>query len=98
LEVRTDRHPEGCLIELSGELDLSNVGTLEAELQQIDGDGAVLLDLTHLEFMDSAAACLIARTSGDARSWAGRLRVRNASGQVERMIRLCGLEAYVAAP
>ena len=63
LKVRTEQHPEGWLVEVSGELDLSNIGTLDTELQRLNGDVTVLLDLTHLDFMDSAGIALLARAA-----------------------------------
>ncbi len=96
LKVRTEQHPEGWLVEVSGELDLSNIGTLDTELQRLNGDVSVLLDLTHLDFMDSAGIALLARAADITRSDCRSLAIRNASGQVERLLRLCGLDRRLA--
>lgn len=97
LKVRTEQHPEGWwLVEVSGELDLSNIGTLDTELQRLNGNVTVLLDLTHLDFMDSAGLALLARAADTAQSDSRSLAIRNASGQVERLLRLCGLDRRLA--
>lgn len=96
LQVRTEQHPAGYLVDVSGELDLSNIGTLEAELQGLNGDGTVLLDLTHLDFMDSSGLALLARAADTTQSGGRSLAIRNASGQVERLLRLCGLDSRLA--
>jgi anti-anti-sigma factor len=46
----------GSTIQLSGELDLSTVGQLnEALAPMVSAGGAITLDLSELEFMDSSA-------------------------------------------
>lgn len=96
LKVRTDEHPERWLVEVSGEVDLSNIGTLEAELQRLNGDIPVLLDFSDLDFMDSAGLTLLARAADPTRSGTRSLAVRNASGQVARVLRLCGFDTSLA--
>ena len=96
LTVQSDRHPEGWLVRVSGDLDLSNIGTLETELQRINGDIAVLIDLSNLYFRDSAGLALLARAADATRSGTGSLAIRNASGQVERLLGLCGLDTGTA--
>ncbi len=92
LKVRIEQDPDGWLVEVSGELDLSNIGTLDTELQRLNGDLTVLLDLTHLDFMDSAGIALLARAADTTRSDGRSLAIRNGTGQVERLLRLCGLD------
>ena len=92
LTVRAKQHPEGWLIEVSGEADLSNIGTLETELHHVNGEMPVLLDLSHLDFMDSTGLALLARAADGTSS----LAIRNASGQVERLLHLCGVDTRLA--
>ena len=96
LKVGVEEQAERWLVRVSGELDLANVGTLATELEELDGDKPVLFDLAQLEFMDSAALGLFVRTAGNTTD-APRLNVRNASGQVQRLLRLCGLDARESA-
>jgi len=80
---------EGIVIELSGELDLSNVGTLRAKLEPVVAarPRPVVFDLHNLEFMDSSGIALLLQIAAKARS----VRVRQPSALVRRMIEVTGL-------
>lgn len=85
LEIERRRQNGSWLVEARGEIDLANIETLRAELQQ-DSDLPVVLDLNGVEFMDSSGIKLLLAN-------AERLTVGGVSPAVERLIRLCGLEA-----
>ena len=56
LEVRETDLGDIAFVELSGELDLTNVDELERRLEQLSADAAALvLDLNRIQFLDSAA-------------------------------------------
>ena len=93
LEIRIDQHQEEWSVELSGELDLANAPTLEAELRKLNSDGRILLDLGRLEFIDSAGLALLARARARQRSES--LRISPRSGQVERLFQICGFEGGI---
>jgi anti-anti-sigma factor len=84
LEIQTRVEDGRWLVEVRGEIDLSTVGTLEAELHRLSGRD-VVLDLGHVDFIDSTGVALLFRT-------AGRLTVGAVSSAVERVLRLCGVE------
>jgi anti-anti-sigma factor len=72
----------GSTIQLSGELDLSTVGQLnEAIAPMVSAGGAITLDLSELEFMDSSALQAIyeAAKSLDGR---GCLNIHGLNGSV----------------
>jgi anti-anti-sigma factor len=72
----------GSTIQLSGELDLSTVGQLnEALAPMVSAGGAITLDLSELEFMDSSALQAIyeAAKSLDGR---GCLNIHGLNGSV----------------
>ncbi len=95
LDIRIDQHDDNWSMEVRGEVDLVTAETLRHELSRLDGD-RVVLDLGHLTFMDCAGIGLLvgaARSRPDPQS----LNVRRASGQVERLIRLCGLDRLLAS-
>lgn len=77
---------------LEGELDLSNVPTLETTLDDaIESGKKVLIDLGRLEFVDSTGLALIVRTLG--RSDAERFSfVPSRSNGVRRVLSLTGLD------
>ena len=89
LTVEIDRQPERWLVHVAGELDLSNVEVLERALVNLNGQ-PVVLDLSHLEFMDSSGLALLMRRFPEG------LRVQNASGQVESLLQLCAMDTVLA--
>jgi anti-anti-sigma factor len=87
LEVESRRQNESWLVEARGEIDSWTIETLEAELQQ-HSDLPVVLDLSGIEFMDSAGIKLLMAP-------AGRLTVEGVSSPIQRLIRICGFEAEI---
>jgi anti-sigma B factor antagonist len=77
------------LITVNGELDSSNVATLEATIASVTAErpGQVVFDLSGLRFMDSAgiSALIGAATKVDV------VRLRQPSPAVKRVIELTGL-------
>jgi anti-anti-sigma factor len=95
LDIRIDHHHDNRSMEVRGEVDLVTAETLRYELSRLDGD-RVLLDLSHLAFMDCAGIGLLAG-AGRSRSDPESLHVRRGSGQVDKLIRLCGLDRLLAS-
>jgi anti-anti-sigma factor len=83
-------------LALAGELDLSNVPTLEGILDGVvDSGKKVVVDLSRLEFLDSTGLALIVRMLG--RSDAERFSfVPSRSGNVRRLLSLTGLDERMA--
>jgi anti-anti-sigma factor len=77
------------IIHIAGELDLSNVPAIEAQLAQlIDGERPPLtFDLSHLDFMDSSGLGMLLRIVNDT----GPIAIRNASRSVRVIIDATGL-------
>jgi anti-anti-sigma factor len=71
MEEREHAEPRLRLVEMSGELDLTNTHDLEARLEELPDDDAILvLDLNRVVFVDSAALHVlfrIARSRGPER-------------------------------
>jgi anti-sigma B factor antagonist len=96
LNVRRTDEGAHVRVALSGELDLSNVPTLEASLDAaIESGKKVLVDLDGLEFIDSTGLALIVRMLGrnDAERFSfvpstfpGVRRVLDLTGLNERMV------------
>ncbi|HEY0318457.1 MAG TPA: aminotransferase class I/II-fold pyridoxal phosphate-dependent enzyme [Solirubrobacterales bacterium] len=87
------------VIRLSGEFDLANASSLEAELERAlggaDGDGGggeIVVDMEHLSFIDSTGIAVLIRAvghDGEGR----RLRFVPSKGlAVQRVLRVTGLE------
>jgi anti-anti-sigma factor len=77
------------VISIAGELDLSNAGTVETELERIitARPARLVFDLSELSFMDSSGIALLLRAR---ERWAPVI-VRDASPAVRRVIVATGL-------
>jgi anti-anti-sigma factor len=65
LEQRETDEPSVVLIELAGELDLTNARELEGRIEAFPGENgrSLLIDLNRVVFMDSAALHVLFRTA-----------------------------------
>jgi len=84
LEIQTRTEDGHWLVEVRGDIDLSNVEALEAELGRLS-NRAIVLDLSQVNFIDCSGVALLFRS-------AGRLTVGAVSSAVERVLRPCGVE------
>jgi anti-anti-sigma factor len=89
------------VIAIRGELDLSTAPGLEEPLNAaVDGGrGAVLIDLSACEFIDSTGIALIVRAwqqlDGDGNDAGGRLVLCSANDQVRRVLDVSGLNQSI---
>lgn len=92
LTVRSARAGGKVRLTLEGELDLSNVGTVETALEEVQTEGVeVLVDLGPLEFLDSTGIALLVRAIGSE----GAARISflpSRSDGVCRLLNLTGLD------
>ena len=64
LELFTDRRPDGrAVLTAVGEIDMSNVGQLRDALDQAGG-GPLVIDLTSVEYLDSAGLTVLFAHAG----------------------------------
>jgi anti-anti-sigma factor len=89
LLVRIDEQPSKWSVRVIGELDDANAGALEAGLQELDGDKAIALDLSRLEFMSAAGVEVLVRLAYANRS----VEIVHCSAPVERLLSTCGLDS-----
>jgi anti-anti-sigma factor len=77
------------IISITGEIDMANVESIEAELDSLIAPGCELLvfDLSALEFIDSSGIALLLRAADKTE----RIELRNPSATVVRIIRATGL-------
>ena len=80
---------EGIVIELSGEIDMSNVDELRAKIEPVVAKRPqpVVFDLRDLAFMDSSGIALLLQITARAES----VRLRRPSALLRRMIEATGL-------
>jgi anti-sigma B factor antagonist len=82
-------------VAIAGELDISNVSTVEAQLAPaVAGRTAVNFDLSSLTFMDSSGIAMLLRV----REQTGGVVVAHSSRAVQRVIRATGLAEILGLP
>lgn len=94
VETEDGRH----VISPHGELDLSTAPQLDQRLNESLAEGETVLDLAGVRFIDSSGIALLVYISQTAREHGQRLELRNPSPQVEKLIKLAGVEPLLAAP
>ena len=79
------------MIRLAGEIDLANAPTIGREIVgYVRGDGAVLIDLTAVSFLDSAGVRLLDALVGDLDDRGRAIRlVVGESGPARMTLQLC---------
>ena len=93
LEVRDPDVRGFAILELTGELDLTNALHAERKLDELAGDSALILDLNGVTFVDSAALHMlfrIARRIGDPERFG---IVLEATAPVARTFEIVGIDA-----
>jgi anti-sigma B factor antagonist len=79
-------------LAVSGELDLSNVHELDVVVRQLCANGTTIaLDLSKLDFMDSAGLKFLLSASEATCARGCAFSVVVGSGQVRRVMEVCGL-------
>jgi anti-sigma B factor antagonist len=98
-ELSINRRDEagGVLLALSGELDVVSAPALEQRLREALAEpGAhVTLDLSDLEFVDSAGVSVLIKAKQDAESRGRTLVLARATEQVHRVFALVGLADWL---
>jgi len=91
-EVAHRRVGARSVLELSGEVDIATVATLQEALEHVgQGSEVVVLDLGGLSFADSSMLAALASACNRLRSQGGDLRLARARGQMRRVLELTGL-------
>jgi anti-anti-sigma factor len=92
LTIRSDPEAGGAVhvVELYGELDLAGVDFLAAELARVEASDAerILVDLSALEFMDSAGLRVLLQAAQRSAQNSARLSFLRPQGLVARVIDL----------
>ena len=92
LETETFRfEPDITGISCAGRFTLGNrLSEMEGMVNSLITNGArkLVLDLTHVEFVDSAGLGVIMRTFGEVEQLGGQLRVAGANEQVQRLFNI----------
>jgi anti-anti-sigma factor len=94
LEVTTQDSGGHVTVSLKGELDLSSVGKVEAELKRVEAHGPSLLvlDLSQLSFLDSTGLRAVVTADERARSDGRRFVIVRGPDAVQRVFSITRLE------
>ncbi len=91
--------PDITVVELAGRLHLGNtLSDIEAGIKKMIGDGCrkMVLDLTELGFIDSAAIGMLISCNGAMGQAGGRLRLAGAHGTVAKVFEVVHMSRIVA--
>jgi anti-sigma B factor antagonist len=94
LSVRVSDAGPDVTVAAAGEMDMANAGTLAAELERVEAEGAesITIDISELEFIDSTGIAILVAAHQRLNADATRLRIvpSRASG-VQRVMEVTGL-------
>jgi anti-sigma B factor antagonist len=95
--IVTRHGPDRLILELNGELDMVSCGLLDDALSSVDLDGwgALVLDLRGVRFLDSTGLKAIFRVRGLVRERGGKFAVTEGSAQVQRLLSLTRLDQHL---
>ncbi|WP_045745724.1 STAS domain-containing protein [Actinoplanes rectilineatus] len=95
-DVTTSIHETGVHVRVTGELDMSNAGTVGDRIRAAGTSTPVDLDLSDIEFLDSSALHMLQQLSAAFDRDGGRLTVAVAPGSiVERLLTITHMDAYL---
>src|SRR6478672_4056544 len=94
LKIDRDTTPDATTLRISGEVDLATVDTLvEAVEAGVPSGGTLVLDLTGVEFMDSAGVAAVNRCRRLIAAADAKMVVRcRAGGPVAQLVSWTGLD------
>jgi anti-anti-sigma factor len=95
--VNTTRHADRCVIAAIGDLDLSSVAALDAEVRAVEATDVdqIIIDLSGVTFMDSTGLRLLVQADARSRADSNRLRLVRGSRRVQRVFELTNTEAML---
>jgi anti-sigma B factor antagonist len=81
------------VFELSGSLDIATSPAVRAALIDMSerGDHRLIVDLTHVDFLDSTGLGALLGGQRRAKEFAGEVRLVAKEGQILRLLRITGL-------
>ena len=95
LKIDTETEGDTLLVTLSGEFDMSSVGTFRKTVEEsAEPWRTVVLDMSDLAFMDSSGLQELVRLENRARERALEVVVARPSVPVMRLLELTGLEGH----
>ena len=95
---RTDALQEHMIVGLSGDIDLSAVANVRSAFHEVINDGwvTVLVDLSYVTFVDSAALGILVGLHRRCREKGGACVLVNPQPDVSRILSLTGLDVLLS--
>ncbi len=88
IEVANDR-----TLVLGGELDAHSAPSLDAALDDLDAAGAITLDLSSLDFMDSSGLRVVIEANQRAQASSGSMVLLRPNRTISRLFDVSGLRS-----
>ena len=94
LSIKVVREHGVLTLEVHGEVDLSNAGSLDAELVRAESSdaGQIVLDLRGVSFIDSSGLRVLLLATRRSASDSDRLGIIRGTGQVSRVLAMTGID------
>jgi anti-sigma B factor antagonist len=94
MEINADSLGGGCLLVVSGEVDLANVNIFIERLFElsVDGDQKIVLDLADVEFVDSTVLNALFAAAPRIRAHGGDMAIVVTNPSVLRVFEIAGLD------
>ena len=83
------------VVWVAGSYDAANAGELEAALGGVARAGDVVVDMSRVSFADASVLRVLDRASRTLGAEGRRFGVRGPSRNVERLLEICGMTAWV---
>lgn len=93
--VERNDGPDGLVVTLRGELDLSGVPVVEEATREVPAGGRLVIEARELSFMDSSGLRTLMNLDLRARAEGWTLTLAHPQPQVLRVVTLCGLEQRI---
>jgi anti-anti-sigma factor len=94
--VDTEERPEGMVVHVSGEVDLANTDRLKGAIQPaLSNYRNVILDVSHLKYIDSAGLYILLRANTELRRNKCQLVVVGASPVIAKVMLIFGFDGLM---
>ncbi|HEY5425676.1 MAG TPA: STAS domain-containing protein [Candidatus Tumulicola sp.] len=98
IDLKSENHGETLVFKLRGSLDIATSPTVRAALSDATEKGTkdIIVDLTHLEFLDSTGLGALIGAHRRAAEHGGSLRLIVSEGSIARLLNITGLIRVLA--
>lgn len=94
-EIQVTHLSDGTLIRVSGDIDMSTVGTLSDALEDSKGSNRVVIDLSDVFFIGSAGLAVLTSSRQQLADAGGTLVLRRPQPQALRLFEITQLDALL---